>query len=151
MRASAEGASAPASPLSPLFFFNDTATTEIYTLSLHDALPIYKGASNILGHHPPSCFGSQVRGQSERAGLRVFIAYYLCKHTASIFFVLRFSLDMLASKQYILRCEPPKSRQAIASRGRPSRGRFNQRNSPHDRSGEAYHPQLASRSRLRGC
>src|SRR3989440_10090630 len=29
----------PSSPLS-FFFFNDTATTEIYTLSLHDALPI---------------------------------------------------------------------------------------------------------------
>src|SRR2546422_10122421 len=27
------------------FFFNDTATTEIYTLSLHDALPIYATAS----------------------------------------------------------------------------------------------------------
>src|SRR5690349_23644590 len=27
-------------PESPYFFFNDTATTEIYTLSLHDALPI---------------------------------------------------------------------------------------------------------------
>src|SRR5258708_38354221 len=27
-------------PLFPFFFFNDTATTEIYTLSLHDALPI---------------------------------------------------------------------------------------------------------------
>src|SRR5258708_23356581 len=27
--------------LSFLFFFNDTATTEIYTLSLHDALPIW--------------------------------------------------------------------------------------------------------------
>src|SRR5258706_10443378 len=26
------------------FFFNDTATTEIYTLSLHDALPIYPRA-----------------------------------------------------------------------------------------------------------
>src|SRR5436189_1986461 len=25
------------------FFFNDTATTEIYTLSLHDALPIFLG------------------------------------------------------------------------------------------------------------
>src|SRR3712207_7628318 len=25
------------------FFFNDTATTEIYTLSLHDALPIWAG------------------------------------------------------------------------------------------------------------
>src|SRR2546430_12482291 len=27
-------------PTSSIFFFNDTATTEIYTLSLHDALPI---------------------------------------------------------------------------------------------------------------
>src|SRR3712207_8792792 len=25
-----------------IFFFNDTATTEIYTLSLHDALPIWR-------------------------------------------------------------------------------------------------------------
>src|SRR5689334_24516341 len=31
----------PASCRLRLFFFNDTATTEIYTLSLHDALPIY--------------------------------------------------------------------------------------------------------------
>src|SRR5256886_9345949 len=30
-----------ASTISFFFFFNDTATTEIYTLSLHDALPIY--------------------------------------------------------------------------------------------------------------
>src|SRR5947209_17173785 len=29
-------------PLLSFFFFNDTATTEIYTLSLHDALPIYQ-------------------------------------------------------------------------------------------------------------
>src|SRR3712207_7700621 len=29
------------------FFFNDTATTEIYTLSLHDALPIYQGDHHI--------------------------------------------------------------------------------------------------------
>src|SRR6267143_5912311 len=28
------------------FFFNDTATTEIYTLSLHDALPISDAAGN---------------------------------------------------------------------------------------------------------
>src|SRR3712207_7343320 len=28
------------------FFFNDTATTEIYTLSLHDALPISGGAGS---------------------------------------------------------------------------------------------------------
>src|SRR2546430_9214628 len=28
------------------FFFNDTATTEIYTLSLHDALPIFDAAED---------------------------------------------------------------------------------------------------------
>src|SRR5688572_33307864 len=31
------------------FFFNDTATTEIYTLSLHDALPIYDGVDDLSG------------------------------------------------------------------------------------------------------
>ena len=31
------------------FFFNDTATTEIYTLSLHDALPIYAQIIKNLG------------------------------------------------------------------------------------------------------
>src|SRR4051812_50126817 len=29
------------------FFFNDTATTEIYTLSLHDALPISRAAADV--------------------------------------------------------------------------------------------------------
>src|SRR6202022_4979101 len=42
------------------FFFNDTATTEIYTLSLHDALPIY------LRFHRPAQGG---RGQPRRPGL----------------------------------------------------------------------------------
>src|SRR2546422_9607129 len=35
------------------FFFNDTATTEIYTLSLHDALPISKPVL-IAGHIRPT-------------------------------------------------------------------------------------------------
>src|SRR3712207_7975066 len=30
-----------------VFFFNDTATTEIYTLSLHDALPIFARGPNV--------------------------------------------------------------------------------------------------------
>src|SRR5215216_8166854 len=41
--------------LSPcFFFFNDTATTEIYTLSLHDALPISRtvGREQALHHRP---------------------------------------------------------------------------------------------------
>src|SRR2546422_8357646 len=33
------------------FFFNDTATTEIYTLSLHDALPIFGAA--VVGDDEP--------------------------------------------------------------------------------------------------
>src|SRR5256885_16724140 len=32
------------------FFFNDTATTEIYTLSLHDALPILNGMVEVTGN-----------------------------------------------------------------------------------------------------
>src|SRR3712207_8156452 len=31
------------------FFFNDTATTEIYTLSLHDALPIFTAGGRAMG------------------------------------------------------------------------------------------------------
>src|SRR5712664_2768725 len=45
-----------------IFFFNDTATTEIYTLSLHDALPILSRAGGVrrvrpLGHDAfePTC------------------------------------------------------------------------------------------------
>src|SRR3712207_8640469 len=37
------------------FFFNDTATTEIYTLSLHDALPIFR--LPVDGHHVPLDLG----------------------------------------------------------------------------------------------
>src|SRR3712207_6929665 len=35
-----------------VFFFNDTATTEIYTLSLHDALPIYPAEEREVRHVP---------------------------------------------------------------------------------------------------
>src|SRR4051794_19965839 len=39
-------------PLSPgtIFFFNHTATTEIYTLSLHDALPIFDDDRGEIGN-----------------------------------------------------------------------------------------------------
>ena len=38
------------------FFFNDTATTEIYTLSLHDALPIFIVFIYILAHYSVCSF-----------------------------------------------------------------------------------------------
>src|SRR5882724_2019363 len=37
-----------------VFFFNDTATTEIYTLSLHDALPISRVLAEDLARQMPS-------------------------------------------------------------------------------------------------
>src|SRR6266566_5086781 len=61
------------------FFFNDTATTEIYTLSLHDALPIapaepYRLLRSIhhmiecgSNHHDMSAQPVNVRGQRTRA------------------------------------------------------------------------------------
>src|SRR6266536_5145286 len=42
------GCTTLARPVRYSFFFNDTATTEIYTLSLHDALPIYRVARPAL-------------------------------------------------------------------------------------------------------
>src|SRR5256885_12047668 len=62
------------------FFFNDTATTEIYTLSLHDALPIwYVRASPIRARsragksvtsRPKSSIRPEVAGKSPQMTLR---------------------------------------------------------------------------------
>src|SRR2546422_10362327 len=44
------------------FFFNDTATTEIYTLSLHDALPIcFDRAFQFIVNAPPKLAGRKRR------------------------------------------------------------------------------------------
>src|SRR2546427_10773600 len=43
------------------FFFNDTATTEIYTLSLHDALPISKGTAR----------GATTRSKTGKVGMEM--------------------------------------------------------------------------------
>src|SRR3712207_5466373 len=56
------------------FFFNDTATTEIYTLSLHDALPISRGAPERgrgpEGRHRPRLPQGCSRARHGRADLR---------------------------------------------------------------------------------
>src|SRR2546429_1670535 len=48
------------------FFFNDTATTEIYTLSLHDALPIL-----VVRRHRPMETQRQVEQRARRLGAQV--------------------------------------------------------------------------------
>src|SRR5256885_5596366 len=54
------------------FFFNDTATTEIYTLSLHDALPIYGGKERKGGGSEKEAKGlAPLPPGSVQAGARV--------------------------------------------------------------------------------
>src|SRR5256885_5652716 len=58
------------------FFFNDTATTEIYTLSLHDALPISRAAAAGAGRsrgarqEPPGAVPARRRRARQRAQAR---------------------------------------------------------------------------------
>src|SRR5256884_6835438 len=61
------------------FFFNDTATTEIYTLSLHDALPIYSRKVPLLPDAPINQrdlvlreFGERVAREIRKDGVRMF-------------------------------------------------------------------------------
>src|SRR5258707_6956145 len=50
-----------------VFFFNDTATTEIYTLSLHDALPIYQHGHGYAAQDSGGTVRLQ-RGRRARSG-----------------------------------------------------------------------------------
>src|SRR2546422_1111197 len=52
------------------FFFNDTATTEIYTLSLHDALPIARSRTSADSRTPSRLRGRRCDGRTRRQGLR---------------------------------------------------------------------------------
>src|SRR2546422_5316981 len=60
--------------ISLLFFFNDTATTEIYTLSLHDALPISLRLRRLLhgsaGAHDAARSARRGRGGVHRCARR---------------------------------------------------------------------------------
>src|SRR5712664_4991448 len=61
------------SALTPFhFFFNDTATTEIYTLSLHDALPIFVSphVSSHFSHGTPSISAATRRSEEHTSELQ---------------------------------------------------------------------------------
>src|SRR5467141_1117121 len=50
------------------FFFNDTATTEIYTLSLHDALPIWAAMAFLFFAGVTAAYWAEARGNPLLAG-----------------------------------------------------------------------------------
>src|SRR5436853_6488052 len=63
-----------------MFFFNDTATTEIYTLSLHDALPICarpRAGDDQRGRGVDRVAGRLAAGLSGRARLRLQVEHGL--------------------------------------------------------------------------
>src|SRR2546430_13186817 len=60
----------PLTSLTFFFFFNDTATTEIYTLSLHDALPISRRGGGLLLHRAERASSGRAPGHGAGHGDR---------------------------------------------------------------------------------
>src|SRR2546421_3286720 len=87
----------------PFFFFNDTATTEIYTLSLHDALPISRACARGLAcctavRGAPKCGSQPIPARRDRKSTR-----------------LNSSHDQISYAVFCLK----KKKQAIATAGNP--------------------------------
>src|SRR5256885_13259977 len=111
------------SPLSTIFFFfffNDTATTEIYTLSLHDALPIFdptgRAASGpdlaLAQPAPPPARPELGREHPERARPRALPLDRKSTRLNSSHLVISYAVFCLKKKKSISHairslCEPP--------------------------------------------
>src|SRR3712207_7137266 len=100
------------------FFFNDTATTEIYTLSLHDALPIY-GA--VAGQPDGQGDGEQRRGEQHQPerGQR---AVHAALHQPAPALRSEEHTSELQSRQYLVcRLLLEKKKVMVAARGEEDR------------------------------
>src|SRR5471030_3517799 len=60
------------------FFFNDTATTEIYTLSLHDALPISRPAAR-RRRAAPRCYSGRGDRSEEHTSELQSLRHLVCR------------------------------------------------------------------------
>src|SRR2546427_3540512 len=73
-----------------VFFFNDTATTEIYTLSLHDALPIYAQPGEAVGlgegarDHEVRMAPDPLRAVGAQVGRQVLVVRRSEEHTSEL-------------------------------------------------------------------
>src|SRR5215475_14790229 len=85
------------------FFFNDTATTEIYTLSLHDALPIYdqcrRHASQCFSKHAGSATIDRKSTRLNSSHVKISYAVFCLKNKKTI------GLDPISKGQ----CSPVRS------------------------------------------
>src|SRR2546422_6168542 len=113
----------PTKPPVALFFFNDTATTEIYTLSLHDALPISKTT------HPALSI-SGTAFQVSNTGAVTFVSGRSEEHTSELqsrlHLVCRLLLEKKKSRRTArwARSGSPGSHATCAPPWNPRRGTF---------------------------
>src|SRR5574341_1518119 len=89
-----------------VFFFNDTATTEIYTLSLHDALPIYESTGSIAAKEFGQfhCFVNSNRSEEHTSELQSptnLVCRLLLEKKKKIFFFFFFN-DTATTEIYTL-------------------------------------------------
>src|SRR6266542_1565608 len=82
------------------FFFNDTATTEIYTLSLHDALPIITARRSIRSARTPATgpmvnHGTDLRARAKPTAVALPVS--LLMYTASAMNVTKFPTSEIQS------------------------------------------------------
>src|SRR5256885_11722526 len=88
-----------------LFFFNDTATTEIYTLSLHDALPISRAPA-------PRRWSTEYRrsAQSRARAFRPRRVHRSEEHTSELQSPCNLVCRLLLEKKKNKHTQPPHSR-----------------------------------------
>src|SRR2546428_5328794 len=91
------------------FFFNDTATTEIYTLSLHDALPISGFVIAVFGD------GALTGGMAYEALNQ--IAHRSEEHTSELQSRSDLVCRLLLEKKKTTMCERPSSSLTVGSPG----------------------------------
>src|SRR2546425_8011255 len=93
--------------ISSFFFFNDTATTEIYTLSLHDALPIsQKHASRLrvrIGRRHWQAM--QKRHQGKRPRFRARSEEHTSELQSLAYLVCRLLLEKKKKKHKLTSCK----------------------------------------------
>src|SRR3712207_7832154 len=90
------------------FFFNDTATTEIYTLSLHDALPISSGGAGVptdpasqRGWRPEWRFASSSTSPAHRGLLPPRSEEHTSELQSRQYLVCRLLLEKKKNKKYL--------------------------------------------------
>src|SRR5256885_5586850 len=110
-------------PVLLFFFFNDTATTEIYTLSLHDALPISNCVIELLlMFRSQPVEGSDVQPLADRKSTRLNSSHLVISY--AVFCLKKKKNSMHTTKLLQCSCKPCLTRMhppPLATLRRPSR------------------------------